>query len=84
MTAKVDFSDVPGKSVEWTNLCMPYLWAFESRSPRSILGGAAAAQAVDRFAFCAKLLTAPQIVGAIDRASRVSRPAETCRNRASG
>ncbi|MGV0643487.1 class I SAM-dependent methyltransferase [Mycolicibacterium sp. XJ879] len=48
MTAKVDFSDVPWKSVEWTNLCTLYLRAFESRSPRPILGDTAAAQAVDR------------------------------------
>jgi O-methyltransferase involved in polyketide biosynthesis len=45
---KVDFSAVSWKSVEWTNLGTLYLRACESRSPQSILGDDAAAEAVDR------------------------------------
>jgi O-methyltransferase involved in polyketide biosynthesis len=47
-TAKVDFSSVDWRSVEWTNLVTLYLRAYESRSPRTILGDRAAADAVDR------------------------------------
>lgn len=47
-TAKVDFSSVQWGSVEWTNLVTLYLRAYESRSPRPILGDHAAAEAVDR------------------------------------
>jgi methyltransferase (TIGR00027 family) len=47
-TAKVDFSSVRWGSVEWTNLVTLYLRAYESRSPRPILGDTAAAEAVDR------------------------------------
>ena len=47
-TAKVDFSSVGWRSVEWTNLVTLYLRAYESRSPRPILGDRAAAEAVDR------------------------------------
>ena len=47
-TTKVDFSSVGWGSVEWTNLVTLYLRAYESRSPRAILGDHAAAQAVDR------------------------------------
>jgi O-methyltransferase involved in polyketide biosynthesis len=46
--AKVDFSSVRWGSVEWTNLVTLYLRAYESRSPRPILGDDAAAEAVDR------------------------------------
>lgn len=53
MTAldKVDFTDVPWGSVEWTNLCTLYLRAYESRSPAPILGDVAAAEAVDRIQY---------------------------------
>jgi O-methyltransferase involved in polyketide biosynthesis len=47
-TTKVDFSSVAWRSVEWTNLVTLYLRAYESRSPRPILGDHAAAEAVDR------------------------------------
>jgi O-methyltransferase involved in polyketide biosynthesis len=47
-TTKVDFSSVGWRSVEWTNLVTLYLRAYESRSPRPILGDHAAAEAVDR------------------------------------
>jgi len=47
-TTKVDFSSVGWRSVEWTNLVTLYLRAYESRSPRPILGDRAAAEAVDR------------------------------------
>jgi hypothetical protein len=47
-TAKVDFSSVGWGSVEWTNLVTLYLRAYESRSPRPILGDQAAAEAVGR------------------------------------
>lgn len=47
-TDRVDFTDVPWGSVEWTNLCTLYLRAYESRSPAPILGDTAAAEAVDR------------------------------------
>ena len=50
-TDKVDFSDVPWGSVEWTNLCTLYLRAYESRSPAPILGDTAAAEAVDRIEY---------------------------------
>lgn len=46
--AKVDFSSVRWGSVEWTNLVTLYLRAYESRSPRPILGDKVAAAAVDR------------------------------------
>jgi O-methyltransferase involved in polyketide biosynthesis len=48
MTTKVDFSSVGWRSVEWTNLVTLYFRAYESRSPRTILGDRAAADAVDR------------------------------------
>jgi O-methyltransferase involved in polyketide biosynthesis len=47
-TTKVDFSAVGWRSVEWTNLVTLYLRAYESRSPRPILGDRAAAEAVAR------------------------------------
>jgi O-methyltransferase involved in polyketide biosynthesis len=47
-TTKVDFSSVGWRSVEWTNLVTLYLRAYESRSPRPVLGDHAAAEAVDR------------------------------------
>jgi len=47
-TTKVDFSSVGWRSVEWTNLVTLYLRAYESRSPRPILGDRAAAEAVER------------------------------------
>lgn len=50
-TDKVDFRDVRWGSVEWTNLCTLYLRAYENRSPASILGDAAAAEAVDRIEY---------------------------------
>ena len=50
-TGMVDFSDVRWGSVEWTNLCMLYLRAYESRSPAPILGDTAAAEAVDRIEY---------------------------------
>jgi methyltransferase (TIGR00027 family) len=46
--AKVDFNPVAWGSVEWTNLVTLYLRAYESRSPRPILGDTAAAEAVER------------------------------------
>ena len=45
---KVDFTGVRWGSVEWTNLCMLYLRACESRSPDSILGDDFAARDVER------------------------------------
>lgn len=53
MTAldKVDFTDVPWGSVEWTNLCTLYLRAYESCSAAPILGDTAAAEAVDRIEY---------------------------------
>jgi methyltransferase (TIGR00027 family) len=50
-TTKVDFSSVGWRSVEWTNLVTLYLRAYESRSPRPILGDHAAAEAVDRIEY---------------------------------
>src|ERR1700730_16964597 len=50
-TDKVDFTDVRWGSVEWTNLCMLYLRAYESRSPAPILGDTAAVGAVDRIEY---------------------------------
>jgi methyltransferase (TIGR00027 family) len=47
-TNTVDFSSVPWGSVEWTNLVTLYLRAYESHSPRPILGDHTAAAAVDR------------------------------------
>ena len=47
-TGMVDVSDVRWGSVEWTNLCTLYLRAYESRSPRPILGDHAAAEAVEQ------------------------------------
>ena len=46
--AKVDFTGIQWGSVEWTMLCMLYLRAYESRSPRSILGDDFAARDVAR------------------------------------
>ena len=45
---KVDFTGVRWGSVEWTNLCMLYLRACESRLAQPILGGHFAAQDVAR------------------------------------
>jgi methyltransferase (TIGR00027 family) len=45
---KLDFSSVRWGSVEWTNLCMLYLRACESRLEHPVLGDRAAAEAVDR------------------------------------
>jgi O-methyltransferase involved in polyketide biosynthesis len=50
-TTKIDFSTVDWRSVEWTNLVTLYLRAYESRSPRPVLGDTAAAEAVDRIAY---------------------------------
>ena len=50
-TDHVDFSTVPWGSVEWTNLVTLYLRAYESRSPRTILGDHLAAAAVDRITY---------------------------------
>ena len=47
-TTKIDFNTVAWRSVEWTNLVTLYLRAYESRSPRPVLGDTAAAEAVDR------------------------------------
>ncbi|WP_280401566.1 class I SAM-dependent methyltransferase [Nocardia carnea] len=47
-SGKVDFRAVRWRSVEWTNLCTLYLRACDSRSPHSVLGDIAAADAVDR------------------------------------
>ena len=47
-TTKIDFNAVGWRSVEWTNLVTLYLRAYESRSPRTVLGDTAAAEAVDR------------------------------------
>lgn len=51
MTNKVDFTGVQWKSVEWTNLCLLYLRAHESRLPRPILGDHVAAQDIDRIEY---------------------------------
>jgi O-methyltransferase involved in polyketide biosynthesis len=45
---KVDFSGVQWKSVEWTNICMLYLRACESRTTHPILGDHFAARDVAR------------------------------------
>jgi O-methyltransferase involved in polyketide biosynthesis len=45
---KVDFTGVQWKSVEWTNLCMLYLRACESRMTHPVLGDHFAAQDVAR------------------------------------
>ncbi|MET0452559.1 MAG: class I SAM-dependent methyltransferase [Mycobacterium sp.] len=45
---KVDFTTVRWRSVEWTNLCVLYLRAYESRLPQSILGDYMADEAVGR------------------------------------
>lgn len=45
---KVDFSTVPWRSVEWTNLCVLYLRACESRLAHPVLGDHFAAEAVER------------------------------------
>ncbi|MGO9222706.1 class I SAM-dependent methyltransferase [Mycobacterium sp.] len=50
-TAKVDFGSVHWGSVEWTNLVTLYLRAYESRSPKPILGDGAAAEAVDQISY---------------------------------
>lgn len=50
-TDKVDFTDVPWGSVEWTNLCTLYLRAYDSRSQAPVLGDTAAAEAVDRIEY---------------------------------
>ncbi len=47
-TSTIDFSGVRWGSVEWTNLGTLYLRACESRSPQTILGDNAAAEAVER------------------------------------
>jgi methyltransferase (TIGR00027 family) len=49
MTAeKVDFTDIPWGSVQWTMLVTLYLRAYESHNQPSILDDRAAAEAVDR------------------------------------
>lgn len=48
---KVDFTEVPWGSVEWTNLCTLYLRAYESRSIATLLGDSAAAEAVKRIEY---------------------------------
>ena len=48
---KVDFTGVRWKSVEWTNLCMLYLRACESRLPQPILGDDFAARDVARIEY---------------------------------
>lgn len=53
---KVDFSGVRWGSVEWTNLCMLYLRACESRLAHPILGDQFAAQAVARIDYDFKRL----------------------------
>jgi O-methyltransferase involved in polyketide biosynthesis len=50
-SAKVDFTGVQWKSVEWTNLCLLYLRAYESRLPRPILGDHFAAADVARIEY---------------------------------
>ncbi|WP_048473388.1 class I SAM-dependent methyltransferase [Mycolicibacterium chlorophenolicum] len=45
---KVDFTGVQWKSVEWTNLCLLYLRAHESKLARPILGDHVAAQDIER------------------------------------
>lgn len=45
---RVDFTDIPWGSVEWTLLCMLYLRAHESRQPDSILADHFAQEAVER------------------------------------
>ncbi|WAS96688.1 class I SAM-dependent methyltransferase [Nannocystis punicea] len=45
---KVDFTHIAWGSVQWTMLCTLYLRAYESRSPRPILGDRFAAAAVER------------------------------------
>lgn len=52
----VDFTGVRWKSVEWTNLCMLYLRACESRLPRSILGDHVAAHDIERIEYDFKRL----------------------------
>jgi methyltransferase (TIGR00027 family) len=47
-TEKVDFTDIPWRSVQWTMLVTLYLRAYESRSRQSIIADHAAAEAVDR------------------------------------
>ncbi|WP_234815394.1 class I SAM-dependent methyltransferase [Mycolicibacterium duvalii] len=51
MSNKVDFTGVQWKSVEWTNLCLLYLRAHESRTPSPILGDHVAAQDIDRIEY---------------------------------
>ena len=48
---KVDFTGVRWKSVEWTNLCLLYLRACESRLPQPILGDQFAARDVARIEY---------------------------------
>ncbi|MBJ7341379.1 class I SAM-dependent methyltransferase [Mycolicibacterium sp.] len=48
---KVDFTGVPWRSVEWTNLCVLYLRACESRLEDSILSDHMAAEAVARIEY---------------------------------
>jgi O-methyltransferase involved in polyketide biosynthesis len=53
---KVDFSGVRWGSVEWTNLCMLYLRAYESRLAHPILGDQFAEKAVARIDYDFKRL----------------------------
>lgn len=48
MADKVDFTGVQWKSVEWTNLCLLYLRAHESRLAQPILGDHVAASDIER------------------------------------
>lgn len=50
-TNRVDFTEVPWGSVEWTNLCTLYLRAYESRLPSAMLGDTAAAEAIERIGY---------------------------------
>lgn len=51
MADKVDFTGVQWKSVEWTNLCLLYLRAHESRLAQPVLGDHLAARDVDRIEY---------------------------------
>jgi methyltransferase (TIGR00027 family) len=50
-TDKVDFTDIPWRSVQWTMLCTLYLRAYESHAAQSILNDDAAADAVARIEY---------------------------------
>lgn len=51
MTDKVDFTGVQWKSVEWTNICLLYLRACESKLAQPILGDHLAARDVARIEY---------------------------------